>query len=176
MTTSSRLAAHRANAPAIEANAASDDDMDPQTQPMPDDDEDEDESEAGKKKDKPYMTEDDHKAALATARAEAVAEANTRMNAVLASEHYTGREKLAANLLANDALSADAIMSALSVAAKEAPANTTETDDEAARAEMRQNLAAEQPGATGQAAEDAPAAQADTTLVDNMKARYGLTK
>lgn len=144
MTSSSRLAAHRANAPAIKSNAASDDDMDPQTPPTPDDDEDQDESEAGKKKDKPYMTEDEHKAALAAARAEA----NTRMNTVLASEHYSGREKLAANLLANDALSADAIISALSVAAKEGPAPNAEPDDDAARAAMRDKLAAEQPGKT----------------------------
>lgn len=172
MATSSRLAAHRATAPAI--NAASEAEMDPTEMP----DEDEDESEAGgKKKDKPYMTESEANAAIAAARAEGFAEASARANTVLASEHYAGREALATTLLANDKLSADEIVTALAAAPKAAapvaPANAEE-DDEAARAEMRQNLAAEQPAPTGQAAEDLPSAQADTTLVDNMKARYGL--
>lgn len=175
MTNSSRLAAHRANAPAIEANAVTDDDMDPQTQPTPDEDEDEDESEAGKKKDKPYMTEDEHKAALATARAEGFAEATARANTVLASEHYAGRETLATTMLANDKLSADEIATMLAAAPK-AAAPAASDDDAAAREQMREKLAAEQPAPTGQAAEDAPPAQADTTLVDNMKARYGLNK
>lgn len=156
MTTSSRLAAHRANAPALEANAASDDDMDPQTQPTPDDDEEEDESEAGKNKDKPYMTEEEHKAALAAARAEAT----TRMNTVLASEHYTGREKLAATLLGNDKMSAEEIVAALADAPAPSAA-TPEGDEEAARAAMRDRLAAEQPGNTETGGDQNPAPEAN---------------
>lgn len=173
MATSSRLAAHRATAPAM--SAASEAEMDPTEMP----DEDEDESEAGqKKKDKPYMTESEASAAIAAARAEGFAEATARANTVLGSEHYAGREALATTMLANDKLSADEIVTMLAAAPKAATpiAGGAEADDEAARAEMRDNLAAEQPANTGQATEETAEAQADTTLVDNMKARYGLNK
>lgn len=149
---------------------------------MPEDEDemeaDEAESEAdskGKKKEKEYMTESEANAAIAAARAEGFAEANARANTVIGSEHYAGRETLAATMLANDKLSADEIVTMLAAAPKAASPASAEADDDAARADMRQNLAAEQPDPTGQAAEDeAPEAAADTTLVDNMKARYGL--
>lgn len=167
MATSSRLAAHRANAPAM--NAALEAEMEPTEMP----DEDEDESEAGEKKDKPYMTEEEAKAAVAAARAEGFAEANARASTVIGSEHYAGREALAATLLANDKMSADEIVTALAAAPGAAPAAaTTENDDEAARAEMRQNLAAEQPETTGQASDEN--SEAENALVANMKARFGL--
>lgn len=121
-----------------------------------------------KDKEKDYMDD--------KAIAEAKAEVHQRYSTVMASEHYAGREKLAATLLANDKMSADEIVTALAAAAPAAPAKAIDGDDDAARAEMREKLAAEQPAATGQAAEDEPSAQADTTLVDNMKARYGLKK
>lgn len=62
------------------------------------------------------MTDTTNDAALAAARAEGRNEANARWNTVLASEHYAGREQLAASLLANDAMSADAIVAALATA------------------------------------------------------------
>lgn len=170
MSTSSRLAAHRAMAPAM--SAASEAEMDPTE--MPDEDED-DESEAGQKKEKPYMTESEANAAIAAARAEGFAEATARANTVLGSEHYAGREALATTMLANDKLSADEIVTMLAAAPKAAaPAApvSAEADEDTARAEMRQNLLAEQPEPTGQAAEDKP--QADNSLVANVKARFGL--
>lgn len=170
MATSSRLAAHRANAPAM--NAADEAEMDPTEMP----DEEEDESEAGKHKEKPYMTESEANAAIAAARAEGFAEANARATTVLASEHYVGRENLATTMLANEKLSADEIVTMLAAAPKAAAPAASEpaadADDEKARAEMRDKLAAEQPEPTGQAAEDEP--EANNSLVANMKARFGL--
>lgn len=156
--------------------------------PMPDkedtmtegeDEADADEAEAGnkpkgKEKDE-YMTESEANAAIAAARAEGFAEATARANTVLGSEHYAGREALATTMLANDKLSADEIVTMLAAAPKAAaPAApvSAEADEDTARAEMRQNLLAEQPEPTGQAAEDKP--QADNSLVANMKARFGL--
>jgi hypothetical protein len=160
---------------AVRAGSPKPDDMEPKE--TAEDEEDADEAEAkpkGKKKDQ-YMTESETNDAIASARAEGFAQATARANAVLASEHYTGREALATTMLANEKLSADEITTFLAAAPKAAapaaPA-AAETDDEAARAELRQNLAAEQPEPTGQAAEEEP--QADNSLVDNMKARFGL--
>ena len=48
--------------------------------------------------------------------AAARAEERARFNAVMSSEHYKGRESLAATLLANDKLSADEIVTALASA------------------------------------------------------------
>ncbi len=154
----------------------------PEKETMP---EDEDEAEAeeaeagkkpkGKKKDE-YMTEDEANAAIAEATAKAKADERARFAAVMASDEYQGRESLAATLLANDKLSADEIVTALAAAPKAAapaaPEPAADADDDKARAEMRDKLAAEQPGETGQAADDEP--QADDSLVTNMKARYGL--
>jgi hypothetical protein len=168
MATSSRLAAHRASAPAF--NAASEAEMDPTNLSDEDQMSEEDEDEEDE-----FMTETEANAAIAAARAEGFAEATARANTVLACEHYAGREALATTMLANEKLSADEITTMLAAAPKAVgPAATTaEGDDDAARAEMRKNLLAEQPGATGQAAEEGLNAEADTTLVDNMKARFG---
>lgn len=123
-----------------------------------------------KDKEKDYMDD--------KAIAEAKAEVHQRYSTVMASEHYAGREALATTMLANDKLGAEEIVTMLAAAPKAATpvAGGAEADDEAARAEMRDKLAAEQPANTGQAAEETAEAQADTTLVDNMKARYGLNK
>lgn len=119
-----------------------------------------------KDKEKDYMDD--------KAIAEAKAEERARFTTVMASTEYAGRENLAATLLANDALSADAIITALA-AAPAAPAKADDGDDDAAaRAEMQARLAAEQPGSTGQAADEQAELQADDSLVANMKARYGL--
>lgn len=98
--------------------------------------EDETEDAKGKKKDD-YMTEDEHNAAVAEATAKAKADERARFGAVMASEHYEGREKLAATLLANDKLSADEIIGALE-AASPAVAEETEADTEAAAREEMQ--------------------------------------
>lgn len=69
------------------------------------------------------------------------AAANDRALAVMASEHFAGREKLAATLLANDKLSAGEIVAAL--AATTAPAAAAGDPDAAAREEMKAALAAQ---------------------------------
>lgn len=166
---------------AVRAGSPKPDDMEPEDNAEGEDDADEAEAgkkPKGKKKDKEYMTESEASAAIAAARAEGFAEATARANTVLGSEHYVGREALATTMLANDKLGADEIVTMLAAAPKAAApvAAGAEADDEAARAAMRDNLAAEQPGNTGQAAEETPEAQADTTLVDNMKARFAAKK
>lgn len=100
-------------------------DEDPDTEiPAPDvPDEDEDE------KEEPNMTDTTNDAAIAAARAEGRNEANARWNTVLASEHYAGREQLAAQLLSNDAMTAEAIVAALA-AAPAAPKATTLTEEQ----------------------------------------------
>jgi len=145
---------------------------------MPDDEAEDDEAEgAGKKKEKEHMTESEANAAIAAARDEGFAEAQARANAVIGSEHYAGREALATTMLANDKLSGDEIVTMLAAAPKaSAPAPAAaEADDDKAREDMRKNLAAEQPGPTGQAA-DEPEAESEPVLVNNMKARFGLDK
>lgn len=145
-----------------------------EAEPSASDDEDEDDTDTpsmgdkkkSKDKEKDYMDD--------KAIAEAKAEVHQRYGTVMASEHYAGREKLAATLLANDKMSADEIVTALAAAAPAAPAKADDGDDDAAaRAAMRDKLAAEQPGPTGQAA-DEPDPQADDSLVASMKARHGL--
>jgi hypothetical protein len=100
-------------------------DEDPDTEiPAPDvPDEDEDE------KEEPNMTDTTNDAAIAAARAEGRNEANARWNTVLASEHYAGREQIAAQLLSNDAMTAEAIIAALA-AALAAPKATTLTEEQ----------------------------------------------
>lgn len=128
------------------------------------DDEDEDDIETeddgtkkpkSKKKDDEYM---DDKASAAKA-------ATDRSLAVMASEHFAGREKLAATLLGSS-MSADEIVTALAAAPKGAtPSTDSESDDDAkARADMRAKLAAEQPGNLG--ADDAPESGAVTNWSD----------
>lgn len=121
----------------------------------------------GKKKDEPKMTEastiDD--TALAAARAEGFKAANERNAAVAASEHYAGREKLAANLLGNDKLSAADIIAALAEAPAPVTAASEPDPDAAARAEMRTAI-----DESGNSNVDAnvggkPAAQADNGAV-----------
>ena len=88
------------------------------------------------------VTAEDHAKALADATVKATADANARFNAVMASEHYTGRETLAANLLGNAVMTAEAITSALAVSPKIEPSAIGSElieakAEEAARAEMR---------------------------------------
>lgn len=142
---SRRLAAHRA---ASAARTTSEGDL-PEDETDPNLPEDEDCSgdpkPKGKTKDKTMtdIPKSEHEAALAKATTDAVAATNTRWGAVLASEHYEGRETLALNLLGNAALSADDITAALAAAPKASPvAATSEVDAEAAaRDEMKQAIA-----------------------------------
>jgi hypothetical protein len=114
-----------------------------------------------KKKDKEYMDED--------AKAKAATE---RAVAVMSSEHVAGRTKLAADLLANDKLSADEIISILSASA---PATTTDPED-AARAEMQAAL--QEAGNSAVEANDSGAAAqaADSAVWDKTYAKLGYIK
>lgn len=102
----------------------------------------------GKPKKDEDMTDTNNQAALEAAKTDGhkagFAAANARFNTVLASEHYAGREKLAATLLGNENLSADDIITALAAA----PAATTEANanasEDAAREEMRNALGQDQ--------------------------------
>lgn len=99
-----------------------------------------DPKEGKKKKEKP-MAEDtvtaaEHASALADATAKATAAATARVNAVIASEHYKGREALATNLLGNAALDADAVISALAAS----PNAGTSDGDADAREVMQNNI------------------------------------
>lgn len=101
------------------------------------------------------MTEEERKASEANARAEAADEAraaaNERVATIMASEHYAGREKLAATLITSS-MSADEVVTALKAAGKEVTAQ------------------AETPAPTGQAANDAAAAAAMQNVLDGQAA------
>jgi hypothetical protein len=153
--TSSRLAAHRAATLSAADDGDEDDDVPGQE---PDEDDDETQLPNSRKKDK-TMTDTTTKADIDTARTEGhaagFAEANTRYNTVLGSEHYAGREALAKTLLGNAKLGADEIIAALESAPKTeaaAPAGDTEADE---RADLRRSLAAGQPGNTTEAGGEA---------------------
>lgn len=142
MTTSKRLAAHRASVSAEN-----------QVPPSPDGPDEIEPTENPKKKDDLMPNEDEMKAAADAARTEGhgagFKAANERMNKVFASEHYVGREALAQSLLASDALSADDVIGHLEKAPKAvASTTTTLTADEqkaaaeaAAREEMKKTIA-----------------------------------
>jgi hypothetical protein len=142
MTTSKRLAAHRASVSAENPEV-------PNSPAAPDESET---PENPKKKDDPMPDENDNKAAVDAARTEGhgagFKAANERMNKVFASEHYVGREALAQSLLASDGLSADDVIGHLSKAPKAEATNTAtlteeqlrETAEEAGRQEMKAEL------------------------------------
>lgn len=151
MSISRRLAAHRqavasaANKPLAAAAAEMDPELDP-NESEPDEDEDDASSADCTKKKDSTMTD------TTKAVAEAVAAERTRTNAVLASDHYAGREKLAANLLSTP-LSAEDITAALAAAPKIEASTLVLDGDDAARAELRNGLVAGQPAATSEADE-----------------------
>ena len=161
MSISRRLAAHRQAMASAESTATSPNpELDP-NKVEPDEDEDDDASPTNTtKKKEPTMTDTPN--AVAEARAEACAAERTRTNTVLTSEHYAGREKLAANLLSTP-LSAEDIAAALAAAPKIEPSALVFDGDDAARAELRQGLANSQPAATSEADEAAAEAQAKAT-------------
>lgn len=127
---------------------------------MPDDDEDEGCSgtPARKKKDDPDMTDTPNTEALAAARSEGFKAATERFNAVLASEHYAGREELAKSMLSSDKLDAGEIIAFLAASPKAAAVETTVDSEEIAREEMRAALAETANSDISQA--DAPAPNA----------------
>lgn len=139
MTVSKRLAAHRAAAPSASAT-------DNQQVLTPEDRPDEETSDDKSKPEESPMTEEEIKAAIAMATTEATATAtaaaNARYAAVMASEHFPGREKVAASLLSNEAMTADSIISTLALIEKPAATTTNTGDAEAAaRAEMQAAIA-----------------------------------
>lgn len=86
------------------------------------------------------FTRADIDAATATAASASTKAANDRFSAVLASEHYAGRETLAQTLLGNDKMDAADIVAALAAApapAASADPTTTTQSQEAAEAAAR---------------------------------------
>lgn len=113
--------------------------------------EDEDEMEDGKKKPKSKDKKDDENM---DDRASAAKAATDRSLAVMASEHFAGREKLAATLLGSS-MSSDEIITALAAAPKGTSADADpDSDEDKARANLRKELAANQPGLTGNDGDD----------------------
>jgi hypothetical protein len=89
----------------------------------------------------------DYKAGQAAAMNEATRKANERVGTVVASEHYVGREKLAANLLKSE-MSAEAIVSALAeapLATKAAETDGGKNPDDEDRQLMRDQLRGKNP-------------------------------
>lgn len=85
---------------------------------------------------------ENYKAGQAAALADATRKANERVGTVVASEHYVGREKLAANLLKSE-MSAEAIVGALAeapLASKADDGDGGNNADEADRQLMREQL------------------------------------
>lgn len=160
------IAASLAPAASASAPAATAGDMPPKK-----DGEDEaDDAEAGDGEKKPKSKDkDDEKYMDEDAKAKA---ATARAVAVMSSEHVAGRTKLAADLLANEKLSADEIIGILSASA---PATSTDPED-AARADMQAALKAA--GKSGIEANDGgvvtPAAA--SSVWEKTYAKLGLAK
>lgn len=115
------------------------------------DDSDEDDTEMGDGEKKPKAENKDDEDMAAESGAKAATE---RAVAVMSSEHVAGRTKLAADLLANDKLSADEIIGILSASAPEKP----DDPEAAARAEMQAAI-----NATGNSSIDANGGGAPST-------------
>jgi hypothetical protein len=162
MNISARLEALRAGS--APADKIDDDKLTDATMPGDDDDDDDDlkKKPASNKKDKP-MAEDTPVEQTAEYQ-KGVADTMARFSTVTASANYAGRESLALNLLGNAAMSAEAIVAALGTVAPPvaaAPAAPSEPDDANDRADLRAQLAANQPATLGQDAESQPKADAD---------------
>jgi hypothetical protein len=114
------------------------------------DDEEDCESSPASKKKEPKMNDDKTAAAIDAARKEGhdagFKAASDRFNAVMASEHYEGREAQAKAMLGKTALAASDIIELLAAAPKAAPtasddAAVKEAAEAAARAEMQASIA-----------------------------------
>ena len=139
MTISKRLAAHRASAP----------DEDPEVPSSPAAPDENETPENPKKKDDPMPDETENKAAVDAARTEGhgagFKAANERMGAVFASEHYTGREAMAAKLLGKPAMTAEDIIDVLADTPKAETSKLSAEElkaaaEEAGRKEMKSAL------------------------------------
>lgn len=105
-------------------------------------------------------------ASAAAIKAQGFKEANARFAKVTGCEHYAGRESFAATLLANDKLSADEIIECLRVTPSGKAVDPHLAEDDrlaAARADLRARL---------EAGSDTEKRDADTSLADNMRARW----
>lgn len=109
---------------------------DPENTETMEPEDEEESSDAGGKKEKETMNDNTSAAALDAAKAEGrkegFAQANERFSAVIASEHYAGREQLAHKLLGNASLGADDIIDVLQAAEKKPEADAGASDPEAA--------------------------------------------
>lgn len=114
---------------------------DPEDENQPEDDC----SEGEKKEDNmdKTHTQADVDQAAAAAATTATKAANDRFNAVLASEHYAGRETLAHSLLAKDALSAADIIETLQAAEKKAAPEASADEGSNMLASMREGADAD---------------------------------
>lgn len=125
---------------------------DPENTETMEPEDEEESSDAGGKKEKETMNDKTSAAALDAAKAEGrkegFAEANERFSAVIASEHYAGREQLAHKLLGNVNLGADDIIDVLQAAEKKAgvEASTNDTPDPEAAARGVMKAAIEETG------------------------------
>lgn len=146
MAESKRLAAHRAAA--LSAGEPAEEIPPVKTPPAPA--EEDEENPTTPVKDKPMPTEEEMKAAVVAAetkaRDEGTKAANDRMNLVFASEHYVGRETVAAKMLGRN-MSAEDIIATLADMPKAAgPTALTEEQriaaaETAGREEMKDQLA-----------------------------------
>ena len=111
------------------------------------------------KKEPPMAEEQPDLAAIqAKATEDAIASANARLNAVLASEHYKGREPLATTLMKSPTMSADDIIAALAVSP--APVAAAAAQDEADGKAMIEEMKAGNAPALGvDAGQGGPAAK-----------------
>lgn len=152
----SRIAAIRAAAKGAKAPADDDEDNEKTTEndgaPAPS---------KSKRKDSDMAEAENHAAAIEAAKKEGQAlgfkAANERMNAVFASEHYTGREGAAAKLLGKEAMSADDIVEVLAEMPKVEQSALTEEQQRAAAEEAGRKEMREQIGQQGNSGVDADA-------------------
>jgi hypothetical protein len=131
----------------------------PNDPPRPDGEEDETTTSKKKDKEKYNMTQE-VTTAEAKGHAAGFKEATDRMNAVFASGHYAGREASAHVMLGNAKFSADEIIGVLAAQPKVEPAAINDTIDTEAteRADLRKNLAENQPQSLGNEGGEAPKA------------------
>lgn len=130
------------------AARASEPNEEPDTQPEPEGAKPKDKKKEDEMSDSKTHTIADVEKAAADAATAATLAASERFNAVLASEHYAGREPLAQKLLGNVSLSAADIIDMLQAAEKKPDAESSEMSDEdkrraaeeGGRQEMREQL------------------------------------
>lgn len=137
----SRIAAIRAAAAGVHAPVDVDEDTD--ESPETSDEGEGDQPATKSKKKEPVMADENTNAAVDTAKKEGhtagFKAANDRMNAVMASEHYAGREASAAKMLSKEALGSDDIIDLLAVMPKTEPTGQIDDQQRAAAEEGGRN-------------------------------------